>query len=489
MSKQIWKNISSGWMQILLSLIFTIMITPLVINTLGREMYGLWILIFNIVGYLYLADFGITNSISRIYSKYNILNNKEKLGSLIYTIYIIIFLIDIFIILFSYIFYEQIMSFLEVSENLESTFLILFIIAISEVVMQMILRVNIGILQGIHKFHITNNLNSLNIIVKFILIYILVYSNNLNVFTYTMITSGTKLLINTYSFYIIREELRLMRRVLDKNISKEMAGLGSSSLIISFGIALYTNVPTLLFGKMFSLENVILYSIPLSLMLIVSKFINTIFVIAVPKVSELKALKSDNKIYMISSLGIHVSLLINFLSLVFFIFFAKDILILWLGENQLREDDFFVMYNILILLMGYLMLMNIQKINNIIYKSIGLHWVAVKEITFSVLLLFILVFLFYQDLKEYIFAVSMLGVGVFKFLFYKYSSKDKSYISSHSILTIIFHFIALFSFYSYINFLNPLIYVRILFFCVIFTLYSAFYFRFFIKPLFKALRL
>jgi O-antigen/teichoic acid export membrane protein len=488
MSKQIWKNISSGWMQIFLSLLFTMFITPIVVNTLGREMYGLWILIFNMVGYLYLADFGITNSISRLYSKYNILEDKKKLGSLIYTIYIIIILIDVLIIFLSFIFYKPIMIFLNIGDNFASIFTILFIIATIEVLIQMVLRVNIGILQGIHKFNITYNFNSINVFVKFILIYFLIYIEYFNIFTYTIVTSGTKLIVNMFSFYIIKTELSKINRKIDREIFKEMASLGSSSLIISLAISLYINVPILLFGKLFSIENVILYSIPMSLMLIVSKFINMIFVIMGPKVSELKALDSENKIYNISLLGINISLLINFLSIIFFIFFVEDILKLWLGDKELNLKDFIIMYNISILLMTSLMLENIQKINNIIYKSVGLHWLATWDIVISIGLLFVLVLFFYEIFGEYVFALSMVFVGGFRFLFYKYIGRDKISTASHSIFIIILHLIGLSVLYYYINNFMIVFYIKILLFLFIFIFYGSIYYLYIIKPLVKKIR-
>jgi O-antigen/teichoic acid export membrane protein len=291
-----------------------------------------------------------------------------------------------------------------------------------------------------------------------------------------------------FSFYIIKSELAKINRKIDREIFKEMASLGSSSLIISLAISLYINVPILLFGKLFSIENVILYSIPMSLMLIVSKFINMIFVIMGPKVSELKALGSENKIYNISLLGINISLLINFLSIIFFIFFVEDILKLWLGAKELNLEDFIIMYNISILLMTSLMLENIQKINNIIYKSVGLHWLATWDIVISIGLLFVLVLFFHEIFGEYIFALSMVFIGGFRFLFYKYIGRDKISTASHGIFIIILHLIGLSVLYYYINNFTIVFYIKFLLFLSIFTLYGSIYYLYIIKPLVEKIK-
>ena len=53
------------------------------------------ILIFNITSYFYLADFGITNAITRLFAKYKVLG-QDKVKNLLSTAYIIIFVFRIF---------------------------------------------------------------------------------------------------------------------------------------------------------------------------------------------------------------------------------------------------------------------------------------------------------------------------------------------------------------------------------------------------------
>ena len=96
--EQTYSNIISGWTSIAVVAIASIILTPLLLNNLGKEIYGLWLLIFNFLGYLYLADFGITNAITRLYAKYNVDENKD-LSKLISTSYFIVILIDLILIL------------------------------------------------------------------------------------------------------------------------------------------------------------------------------------------------------------------------------------------------------------------------------------------------------------------------------------------------------------------------------------------------------
>ena len=111
--EQTYSNIISGWASIAVVAISSIVLTPLILNNLGKEIYGLWLLIFNFLGYLYLADFGITNAIIRLYAKYNVDENKD-LSKLISTSYFMVLLIDIFMILALVISKDSIFGFLNI---------------------------------------------------------------------------------------------------------------------------------------------------------------------------------------------------------------------------------------------------------------------------------------------------------------------------------------------------------------------------------------
>jgi len=478
MIKQISKNVFTGWTQIVLSILFTIIITPKAINTLGRESYGLWLLIFHVIGYLYLADFGVTNSISRIYAKYNILNDIKKLGSLIYSAYLIIILVDILIIIIALHFYDNIMVFLNVSENMKNVFIPLYIIAIIELIIQMLLRINIGILQGIHKFNLPYTLDSAAIIIKFTAISIFLYLDKLTIVNFAIIYTLSKIITNIWTFYYLKKELQFIVFKVDNLIFKEMTSLGISSLIISLFSVLYNSVPTLLYGKLFAISNVIIYAIPMSIMLLISKFINIIFISLVPKISELKTIERTTNIYKISALGRKFSLILNVIFTVFIIFFAKDLLKLWLTGEELNSNDFILMYHILILLMGYLSFSNIQKINNIIFKSAGLHWIATLEMILSVTILYVFSLLTFKLFRENVFALGMLIVGIFKFLYYKYISQNKITISSHSISSILLHAFAVAGLYQIVHFYEFSILNKITIFIILFAMYILFSFMY-----------
>ena len=158
---QTYKNIISGWLSILLVAVVSIVLTPVVLNNAGKELYGLWFLVFNFMSYFYIADFGITSAITRLYAKYNI-NNKLDAYKLISTSYLLLLLLDVIVVLAILNFSEDIYKFLEIKSKYFQIFSTLLLIAVLELFTQFILRVNIGVLKGKHRYDIAYNLEGLS---------------------------------------------------------------------------------------------------------------------------------------------------------------------------------------------------------------------------------------------------------------------------------------------------------------------------------------
>lgn len=421
---QTYKNMLSGYSAIFLGIIVNILLLPTVLNNVGKELYGLWFLIFNIISYFYLADFGITNAIIRLFAKYKVLG-QEKVKNLLSTAYIVIFGLDLLIVLFVFVFENNIIQYLDIDNKNLEIFSLLFIIAVVELLSQFVLRVNIGIIKGKHYYNIAYNLEALTSILRLLSIFMLIATDNFTIINFALLYSLSKILSDSISFYYLKSEFNSLRFKIDFTILKDLINNASSTLMTSIAATAYNSLPLLLFGKFFGIEKVFLYSIPFAIMIVISRLINVIYAGFTPKASELKALKNENEIYKISNYGIKISLILGIASLIFFIIFGLDIFIMWLGDKVITINDFNMIYNIFILLLIYLTIANFQNVNIVIYQAAGLHWYVTFETITSAILLLSLSSLLLDVFGMYTFAVSMIFVSLFKYSYYQLRGREK----------------------------------------------------------------
>ena len=434
---QIYRNIVSGWFAILLVIVVNILITPILLNSFGKEVYGIWFLIFNFIAYFYLTDFGITNAITRLYAKYRVDPNYNA-KNLVSTAYIIVFVIDVFLLAGLLTFKNHIYSFLEIKSQFYKIYTLLFYIGLFELTTQFILRINIGIIKGSHKYDIAYRFEGLTAALRLGSVFLLLYLDFFDVVIFAALYSGSKILSDSISFFYTTEQLKGFKFYFERRCFLDLFDVGMSSLFISLASTLLNSLPIFLFGKFFGVEKVFLYSIPFAISILLTRLVNAVYHGVTPKAAELKSLNEEEEIFKISSFGVKFAALLSFFILFFFILFGGGLVKLWLGTNVLNNYDFDMMHKILLVLLSYIFFETVQKTNIFIYKSVGLHWLVTVETVVSVILFYVVTFALFEYVQEIIFALALFFVGCFKYCFYKYFGRKKIKTFSLPISIIIF---------------------------------------------------
>lgn len=75
--------------------------------------------------------------------------------------------------------------------------------------------------------------------------------------------------------------------------------------------------------------------------------------------------------------------------------------------------------------MIYVSLTIFQKINILIYKATGLHWYVTFETISSTVLLFVISYMLVDVFSMYVFAVSMIIVSLYKYIYYQFVGRKK----------------------------------------------------------------
>src|SRR5208282_743223 len=118
-------TVTSGYAQLVASMLYQLASIPLALRFLSREEFGLWVLMTQIAGYLLLVDFGITSAVARLLINCKDQRDGGKYGSMLQTGWLV-FVIQALIILFLGIgLSSQLMGALRISPAFHTTFPIL----------------------------------------------------------------------------------------------------------------------------------------------------------------------------------------------------------------------------------------------------------------------------------------------------------------------------------------------------------------------------
>ena len=79
------RNVTSGWASIVIGIGFAFVLAPLTVRTLGNVHYGIWTLLMQITGYLWLFDFGVRESVVKYVAQYHAADDREGIETTVRT--------------------------------------------------------------------------------------------------------------------------------------------------------------------------------------------------------------------------------------------------------------------------------------------------------------------------------------------------------------------------------------------------------------------
>ncbi len=79
------RNVTSSWAMLVVNTIISFVLSPIVVHALGSVYYGVWSLLMQFTGYLWLFDFGVRESVIKYVAQYHASGEDDKLQTTVRT--------------------------------------------------------------------------------------------------------------------------------------------------------------------------------------------------------------------------------------------------------------------------------------------------------------------------------------------------------------------------------------------------------------------
>lgn len=324
------KNIVYNLSSTLMSIITLFILTPFIINNLGSEEYGIYIILGSIIGFLGLMEFGLGSATIyylSIYLKKDDYLNLNKIFSATFYFYLFI---SIFVFILIILCSDSIINIMNINviKNVNTfnlifysaiSFLITFIsssfISVPQVKMRFDLFFYIQIIQNVFRLIF----NILSIYLGFGLEG-LIFSN--------IIVSIIYLIISIIISRKVLPELKIVK--FDYNSLRKIFSYGIYSFLSSIIGLFWKYSDTLLISYFLGPLYVAFFSVPQQIMLKLLGLINSVGNVLFPKFSSISSVDERNNLYLDSTyIMLNVSVLIFVpLSIIF-----GDFLSLWISKD------------------------------------------------------------------------------------------------------------------------------------------------------------
>lgn len=331
-SSQIIKNILMTWAAYAATLGIGFLMSPFLVRHLGDSVYGVWVLVGSLVGYLGLLDFGITPSIVKYIAEYRALGDQRAINRLVTTslaIYtaigaLALALSAVLALLFNHIFATPLPS---------AIVAVVVLVTGLNLAITFPAAVFVGVVRGYQRYDLESKITTLTIIVRSLLLVIFIW-NGYGILALVFVSFAFDMLRLAYlvrKAYNLNPAIAIRREFFDAAERRKLFGYSAYAFLMVVGKKLIFYTDAIVIAIFMPVAAVTLYSIASRLVTYLLQVSETLGVLT-PTASDMGARDDQTAIKEMLVISTKYLLLLALpVACVFFV--LGDIFIsLWMGN-------------------------------------------------------------------------------------------------------------------------------------------------------------
>lgn len=327
-----------------------ILLTPFIIRMLGDSEYGLFALIGAFVGYLSILDLGLTNAIVRFVAQYRAQKDSKGLENFLAVSLIIYAVISIVILFFGILMYLNVDALFEnsLTHDQMSKAKIMLLIFIFNIAITIPGGAFTGICNGYQQFVFPRVLNICKYILRTILVIAILYQGA-DALGIVILDSIVNVLFICVTVYYVFKKLKVKIKLHSFNIQFVKEIFSYSIWIFVFGLVYQFQWRTgqIILGATTNTVTVAIYSVGVTLGIYFLTFGNVINGLVLPKVVESVYQNNSKEILTKEMIRVsRITMIILFYILGAFLILGKEFIALWVGKTY--EESWLVALLIMI---------------------------------------------------------------------------------------------------------------------------------------------
>jgi len=363
-------SVFSNWANLVLSVVMAFFVSPILVNQLGDESYGIWVIIVSITGYFTVLDFGVNTAIVRFISKFTALKDNKSAIEVYSSSFALFSVIAAVVVLSTAIFAIFFKDIFKIEAfSWEYLYVVFFIVGL-DLALNLVFSVLMGTLRGVQRFFEINVISMTVSLVKNILLVYMLYEGHSLLALASLQLSASMVRFALQYLCIKKNHSFLKFRVssINKSTLKSLYDYSIYSFLIAIAAKVIFFTDSIVIGSLVSVSQVTYYAIPAMIMEYMEKFIWAIVGVLIPIISAQEAVGDGSKNQKLYLLGTKYTLLL--ISPIFLVLFivGDDFIRMWMGENYGTPSGEILV----ILLTGYAFFLS-QLVAHGILKGISKH--------------------------------------------------------------------------------------------------------------------
>ncbi len=385
---QLKKGAVLNYTSIILTNIVGLLMTPFILNHLGKSEYGIFLTIGALVGTISLFDFGLNNTIVRFVAKYRAEKDKRGEENFLATVMIIYIFISLMVVITGFVFYQFIDTyFTKMDENELRIAKVMFGILIFNLAIGLPGKAYTGICYGYEIFVFPKALSIVKYVLRSITVVGLLVLGGDAIGLVILDTFFNIAVIGITMFYVFRKlKVRIKLYDFSKKFIKEIFSYSTWIFVFALVGIFQWKAGHWVLGSMKESGVLAVYGIGITLGTYYGAFSTAISSVFLPRATQMSVgnATGEELTGMMIKIG-RISFIVLMYILGAFLFFGKQFVTLWVG-GELGEDGSYQAWLIALMIMIAYTLPLVQGFGNSVLEAKNkLRFKAILYLSFMIL--------------------------------------------------------------------------------------------------------
>ena len=334
-NNRIVRNVVANWLGLAVNMAIAVFMAPFLVHQLGDAMYGLWVLLLSVTGYMGLLDAGLKVSVVKHVARYHAVDDTTGVSRVVSTALLIYGGLSVLIVGLSLAVGPLVPRMFTMAPEAMSIAQTVLVITSLTLATTLILSVFNGLLAGLQRYDHSNLIGAGIVIVRSVVIVAFV-AQGYGIVSLGLIHLVSQIvggLLTVRRAYKEVPGLRLSWSLAGSDTAKTLYGYSFFILLNNVAMFLLFNSAEIVIGAMLGVAAVTYYAIAGSLLQYLSRLIGTMTQVLHPYASAQDAKGDVDGMRRLVVHGTKACLLIGLPVSLTFVLIGKDFIRFWMGPS------------------------------------------------------------------------------------------------------------------------------------------------------------
>lgn len=334
-SSSILKNVTWNWAGLIVGIVLSFVLAPVTVESLGTVHYGIWTLLTQFTGYLWLFDFGVRESVVKYVAQYEASNDRERIIVTVRTAVSLYGVVSLATLILSIALAVALPYVFNIPIADVWTARVTTLLVGATVAQVFVFNVFIGVLMALQRFYVMARVNMVLGVLRGVAVYLMMKAGYgivaLAVMQFAVTLAGNLLVL--WMAMQALPYLSIRPHWPERAEAAKLLNYGKYVLISNVGDKLVFATDSIVIGMFQPIAALTYYAIGGSLIEQFRGFITSMATVVNPLSSSLQAKNDDRAVATVVQTGVRAAILLGLPVSIGFIFLGKAFISLWMGPE------------------------------------------------------------------------------------------------------------------------------------------------------------